>query len=345
MIQKILLTFMMNLPDFIKLFLSRKKQINLHGRKLLPSFQLMLSMSENENSEIDYSSLSASDFRKNYDQPNPMSFYSKKSDNLETLDHHVEVEDGSIKVRQYISKNSSEKSLLYFHGGGFTSGNLESHDNLCKYLSYLLGINIFSVDYRRSPEYKFPIPLNDCHYAYEWLIANAEGFGVDPLRIYTGGDSAGGNFSAALCLIRKESNKSMPFGQLLFYPVTDLRYLTESYKLYDKGFLLTGNMMRWFVNNYITNNDAMNPLASPLLAEDFTGLPPSVIVTAGFDPLRDEGYEYAQKLKLSGIDVIYKEQPGFIHAFAQFGVIPECRSAIKEACLDLVSLSKQNEHV
>jgi len=337
MLKKLILIIMMNLPKFIQLKLSKKAQIELQGRKLLPSFQLMLSIPENEL-EVDYEILTASDFRNNYDEPNPMSFYSSSSDNMKTKDHELEVDNGSVEIREYLIENSSNKALLYFHGGGFTSGNLESHDNLCKYLAFLLGIKVFSLDYRRSPEYKFPIPLDDCNYAFEWLINNSKKFKLDPSKIYTGGDSAGGNLSAALCLARRDANKTLPYAQFLLYPVTDLRMLTESYTIFNKGFLLTRDMMHWFKHNYLNrNSEETNPLASPLLAQNFKNLPSSVIVTAGFDPLRDEGQEYFKQLQLAGVNVIHKEQKGFVHAFAQFGIIPECRSAIKEACDDLLS--------
>ena len=336
--QNIMLRLMMNLPKFIQLKLSKRSQIELQGRKLSSAIQLMLSFNENVP-DIDYSSIEAKDFREMYDVPNPMSFYSKKSEKIVTKDHDISVDNGSIKVREYLIEEASDSSLLYFHGGGFTSGNLESHNNLCKYLGYLLGMKVFSVDYRRSPEFKFPIPLHDCNYAFQWLIDNSKNFRLDPSRLYMGGDSAGGNLSAAVSLRRRDEGLILPHAQLLLYPVTDLRFLTESYKLLGKGYLLTENMMRWFSNNYINNSEEiLNESVSPLLAEDFTGLPSSVVVTAGFDPLRDEGFQYSNRLKLAGVDSVYREQEGLIHAFAQFGIIPECRSAIKSACNDLLSL-------
>jgi len=339
MLQNLLVKLMMNLPGFLQLKLSKKDQIQMKGRKLLPSIQLLLSFSESAD-EVNYKSIDAVSFREQYDIPNPMSYYSAKSMKMQTKDHSLDVEDGEILVREYLDNKDSTSSLLYFHGGGFTSGNLESHDALCKYLASLLGKKVFSVDYRRSPEYKFPVPLNDSSRAFDWLVTNSKKFGIEESKICVGGDSAGANLSAALCLKRRDESKSLPMAQLLFYPVTDLRCSTESYMDLASGFLLTANMMRWFGDNYIKNKeDVLNALVSPLLADSLDKIPPSIVVTAGFDPLRDEGFEYAEKLKLNNVNTIYREHEGLIHAFAQFGIIPECRSAIKEACRDLNSIS------
>ena len=194
------------------------------------------------------------------------------------------------------------------------------------------------MDYRLSPEYKFPIPLNDCNTAFDWILNNAEDLGIDSERLSVGGDSAGGNLSACLCLLRKSESRSMPKSQLLIYPVTNLSSMeTDSYEECKEGFYLSKKSMEWFREHYLNSTEERtNPLCSPLLAENLTDHPPAVITTAGFDPLRDEGYEYSEKLKEFGVSVSYIEYPGYIHGFASMGFIPGTDEALDELCAELL---------
>ena len=170
--------------------------------------------------------------------------------------------------------------------------------------------------------------------AYEWLINNHENLSIDPELVSVGGDSAGGNLAASLCLIRKSEEKSLPQAQLLIYPVTDLRFLTNSIqKECSEGFLLTKDMMEWFAGHYLDNQELREDArVSPLLSESIDGLPPAVIVTAGFDPLRDEGLAYSEKLKQANNEVTYIEFPRYIHGFFNMLQIPGIKGSVDEIC-------------
>ena len=196
-----------------------------------------------------------------------------------------------------------------------------------------------SVEYRLAPEHKFPAPLDDCYAAVEWVAANAASLNVDASKLAVGGDSAGGNLSAAVSLRARDTGGPALKLQLLVYPVTNHDYSTVSYTDNGDGYLLTQDMMKWFWDHYL--NDAAegsNPLASPLLAPDLAGLPPAVVYTAEFDPLRDEGEAYAKRLQDAGVRVTTKRFDGQIHAFFQMlGVFPAARQAIDDAGAELRS--------
>jgi acetyl esterase len=334
-----MLNLIMKLPNFILLWLSGKKQITIGNRSLLPAFQLICV--QNEKLGLDISQLSPDDFRSTY---NAQNIFSIGLNHISTNNHQVQVSDGSIEVREYSSKQIEKNgaSLVYFHGGGWVIGNTDTHDNVCRYLCERLNIKIFSVDYRLSPEFKFPTPLDDCLSAYEWLINNHENLNIDPEKISVGGDSAGGNLAASLCLIRKSEEKSLPQAQLLIYPVTDLRFLTNSIqKECSEGFLLTKDMMEWFAGHYLDNQELREDArVSPLLAENIDGLPPAVIVTAGFDPLRDEGLAYSEKLKQANNEVTYIEFPRYIHGFFNMLQIPGIKVSVDEICSEFKSYLK-----
>ena len=326
-----MLNLIMKLPNFILLWLSGKKQITIGNRSLLPAFQLICV--QNEKLGLDLSQLSPGDFRSTYNAQNILSI---GLNHITATNHSVEVEGDSIQVREYSSKRVEDHaaSLVYFHGGGWVIGNIDTHDNVCRYLCERLNIKIFSVDYRLSPEFKFPTPLNDCLSAYEWVINNNENLSIDPQKVSVGGDSAGGNLAASLCLIRKSEGKPLPQAQLLIYPVTDLRFLTNSIqKECSDGFLLTKGMMEWFAGHYLDSEGLRDDArVSPLLAENVDGLPPTVVVTAGFDPLRDEGEAYSDKLKKANNEVTYIEFPKYIHGFFNMLQIPGIKNSVDEIC-------------
>ncbi len=208
--------------------------------------------------------------------------------------------------------------LVYFHGGGWVLGDIETVDNLCRRLANASGCAVVSVDYRLSPETKFPGPLDDCFEAVEFVSREAESFGIDPRKIAVGGDSAGGNLAAAITL-KARGRDDLPIAfQLLIYPITDCRFETPSYFENAEGYGLSREMMAWYWGQYLARaEDGRSPLASPLRAEDLSGLPPALVITAGFDVLRDEGQAYAQNLRDAGVAVELKHYPGMIHGFLQ----------------------------
>ena len=206
-------------------------------------------------------------------------------------------------------------TILYFHGGGWTIGSLEAYDLPCRFFSARTGCALVAVDYRLAPEHKFPAAIDDAVAAYRWLAAEAIGLGIDPARIVLAGDAAGGNIAAvAARLLREEARP--PCLQWLIYPVTDLGMDSPSYASCGKGFLLTRAGMEWARGHYLNDpSEADDARASPLRANDLSGLPPALIYTAGFDPLRDEGHAYADRLAAAGVKTIHREFESLIHGF------------------------------
>ena len=334
-----MINLILKLPGFILLWLSGRKQITLGERKLLPAFQLICE--QNEKLGVQYSEISPQDLRANYMMQNSSKIGLKE---IITSNHKVPVDGDTIEVREYSSKsiNKSGSSLVYFHGGGWVIGDTDTHDNICRYICKKLNIKIFSVNYRLSPEHKFPIPFNDCFEAYDWISSNAELFEIDSQMISVGGDSAGGNLAASICIQRKKENKPLPNAQLLIYPATDLRLVTNSMvRDCSEGFVLTEELMKWFVDHYLDSDELKNDArVSPLLAERFDGLPPALIITAGFDPLRDEGLQYSEKLKQGNVPVVYKEYPAYIHGFFNMFQVPGIKKSINEICEEFEKLIK-----
>ncbi|MFN6555129.1 alpha/beta hydrolase [Mycolicibacterium septicum] len=229
---------------------------------------------------------------------------------------------GPIPARRYVPDGSGATTLpamlLYFHGGGFVIGDLDTHDNLCRLICRDGGIQVISVDYRLAPEHKAPAAVDDAYAAYRWALDHAAGLGAT--RIVVGGDSAGGNLAAVVTQQARDSELPLPALQLLLYPVTDMSSDTRSKTLFADGYFLSRRDMDWFTAHYLDGADvtADDPVISPLLNEDLTGLPPALVVTAGFDPLRDEGNRYARALRDAGVVVDLREERSMIHAFANF---------------------------
>ena len=241
---------------------------------------------------------------------------------------------GEIPIRIYKPLVQSNKgALVYFHGGGWVLGDLDSHDAICRRLAGGAGITVIAVAYRLSPETRFPGPFNDCYNATTWVANNAPLLDIDPLRIAVGGDSAGGNLAAAVALkARDEAWPTIRF-QLLVYPVTDARFDTASYRDNAEGYLLTKKSMQWFWDLYVPNEqDRLHAYASPLRADSLVALPPALVMTAEYDPLRDEGEAYANALRSAGVQVTQTRYPGLIHGFfGMWDTVPASRSAIRAA--------------
>lgn len=250
------------------------------------------------------------------------------------------VNAGGVKlpVRIYTPEGKGPLPILvFFHGGGWVVGNCESHDTPCRSLANGTGCIVVSVDYRLAPEHKFPAPAEDCYAATKWAALNAAGFGGDPKRIAVGGDSAGGNLAAAVAQMATDRGAPTLAFQLLIYPVTDYSYGTASYRNNAEGYLLTKDSMQWFWNHYLQNeNDGQNPYASPLRGQRLSNLPPALVITAEFDPLRDEGEAYATKMKQAGVSVVHTDYKGMIHGFFSFAdIMDQGKQAVKEACSQL----------
>ncbi len=251
----------------------------------------------------------------------------------------VEGAAGPLRARLYVPEECAADPasglLLFFHGGGWVVGSLDSHDAPCRMLARSGGVRVLSVDYRLAPEHRFPAAADDAHAALTHVHANAAAYGTDPERIAVGGDSAGGNLSAVCSLRAAREGGPAPAFQLLIYPVTDNSSQgTASYGLFGDGFFLTDAQMTWYRAHYFGADEAAlsrDPAASPLLADDLTGLAPAHVVTAGFDPLRDEGEAYAARLAEAGVPVTLRRQSGLIHGFVNaIGAGRSSRDAVAE---------------
>jgi acetyl esterase len=234
---------------------------------------------------------------------------------------------GPIPVRLYTPFGIGPFPLtVYFHGGGFVLGNLDSHDAACRHLCLNSGGIVMAVDYRLAPEHPFPAAPDDCYAATLWAGAHGGEIGADPKRIAVSGDSAGGNLAAVVSLRVRDEGGPKLCGQLLNCPVTDYDMTLPSYRDNAEGYFLTLDTMRWFENHYMTKPEhRQHPHAAPLRAKDFKGLPPAYVLTAQYDPLRDEGEAYADKLAAAGVPVVKKRYSNMIHAFPGLllNVVPE----------------------
>jgi acetyl esterase len=237
-----------------------------------------------------------------------------------------EIDDGSfagpageIGFRRYLPFNANPgplPTLIYYHGGGFVIGNLETHDSTCRRLSNKSRCQVIAIDYRLAPEHPFPAPIEDGVAAFRHIRNNAAEFSVDRKRIAVGGDSAGGAIAAVVCQACRDAGETGPAFQMLIYPATDSSRESASRQEFASGYFLTKPLIDWFWKAYVpAGTDLADLRLSPLLAKDFAGLPPAFVLTAGYDPLRDEGRAYADRLIDAGIKTTYTNYPGTIHGF------------------------------
>jgi acetyl esterase len=243
---------------------------------------------------------------------------------------------GTIPARLYVPASAADPLplLVYFHGGGWVIGDLETHDAPCRFIAANSGAQVLAVGYRLAPEHPFPAAVEDASAAYGW----ATGYPNDPPlavdRVAVGGDSAGANLAAAVCLQARDGDMPPPAMQLLIYPVTECSRQLPSRHLFREGFLLTRRDMDYFEDRYLPpGTDRGDPRVSVLQADDFGDLPPAYVATAGFDPLRDEGEAYAERLREAGVQVALRRHSGLVHTFANLTAIcPSARQAMLEAC-------------
>ena len=223
--------------------------------------------------------------------------------------------------------------LVYHHGGGWVTGSLDSHQPVCGFLAVRAGVRVLAIGYRLAPEHPFPAAVEDAVTAYHFAREHAAELGADPRAIALGGDSAGANLAAATAQLAARSAEPTPVFLLLFYPPCDAVNRAPSRELFASGFLLTDADIVWFCDHYLPSTvDRGDPRASILLAGDLSGMPPTYLVTAGFDPIRDEGEMYARRLAEAGVPVVLRRQPALVHGFVNMiGLSPRCRAAVSEA--------------
>ena len=243
--------------------------------------------------------------------------------------------EGPREARLYVPEDAADPGglLVAFHGGGWTLGSLDSHEPAFRLLARDSGVRVLSVDYRLAPEHPFPAAAEDALAAFRWAVEHAADLGADPARIGVGGDSAGGNISAVVAQLAAGDDVPPAF-QALVYPVTDLASKSRSYELFREGFYLTEKQMEWYDAHYLGDlSQAEDPRASPLLAPDLSGLAPAYVTVAGFDPLRDEGIAYAQRLLEAGVEVELDIHRGLVHAFINMAAVSRaCEAALRDLC-------------
>lgn len=226
---------------------------------------------------------------------------------------------GAIPYRRYRPLGSAAgplPTLIYYHGGGFVIGNIETHDSTCRRLANKSRCQVISIAYRLAPEHPFPAPIDDGLAAFRHIRDHAAAFEADPARIAVGGDSAGGQMTAVVCQLCRSLGEAMPAFQMLIYPATDYSRKSPSRLELADGYFLTKELIGWFWNAFVpAGADTSDLRLSPLLAPDFAGLPPAFVLTAGYDPLRDEGRAYADRLIDAGVKTTYVNYPGTIHGF------------------------------
>lgn len=241
---------------------------------------------------------------------------------------------GPIPARIYTpSDETSLPVLVWFHGGGWVVGDLESADATARHLCNESSSVIISIDYRLAPETKFPGASDDCYAATQWVSENASSLNADPDKIAVGGDSAGGNLAAVVSLMARDKQGPKIGFQLLVYPVTEMNFNTKSYIDNAEGYQLSRDGMIWYWDHYLEDKEsANNPYAAPMKAQSLQNLPPALIITAEYDPLRDEGKAYAERLKAEGVTTQYTMYSGMIHGFfGMASVVDKGRAAVKEA--------------
>jgi acetyl esterase/lipase len=320
------------LPPSLQLRLSGKPPVTLDGDTLAPETQLMLSLLERRG-EPPMETLSPEEARRS--RGHLARVYAGPPTPVGAVRDLTIEADVPLRARHYApdERGGPHPLLVFFHGGGFLFGDLETHDGLCRLLCRHAGAHVLAVDYRLAPEHPFPAAVDDARAALRWAHENAHRLGADPRRVGVAGDSAGGNLAAVVSQLAAHDGGPAPVLQLLIYPATDLLERRRSRELFGEGFLLTDAEMNWFEANYLGPDkaNAEDPRASPLRAHDLSGLAPALVITAAFDPLRDEGEEYAGALRAAGTPTTLRRFPGFIHAFVSItGVSRRAREAVIE---------------
>jgi acetyl esterase len=245
---------------------------------------------------------------------------------------------GDLRARRYVPAGLAAPSpgLMFFHGGGWVTGNLDTHDALCRRLAIEGQLRVIAVDYRLAPEHPFPAAVDDAIAAFRWAARGAESLGLDPSRLAVGGDSAGGNLAAVVSLRTREDARRPALAALL-YPGVDASCSSASHRELGEGYYLSRQAIEWYMNHYFGKDPRtrLGPDASPLFAPDLAGCPPTLVVSAAFDPLRDEAADYAARLRAAGVTVREDRVPGMIHGFLNAGLSRAAREATERIAREI----------
>ncbi len=329
------------LPPPWQVRLSGQPAVRVDGLTLDPNLQLLLAL-ERRQASVAFSAMTVAQVRE-WARRQAAAATGRPIRVGAVTGRTVDGAAGPLPARHYAPPDPGgpHPLLVYLHGGGFVIGDLDTHDQVCRLLCRYAGVHVLSVAYRLAPEHRFPAAVDDARAALRWACANAKALGADPRRVAIGGDSAGGNLSTVVARLATLDGGPAPAAQLLLYPPTDRAGRYPSLELFADGFFLTREQVDWYDGHYLGNTGTAptDPLRSPLHAADLSGLAPALVVTAGFDPLRDEGEAYAAALAAAGTPVTLRRQAGMIHGFANMvDVSAPARTALIEVARDLRAL-------
>jgi acetyl esterase len=299
--------------------LSGRKTVSLDGQELDPGIQLMLRLMVARGDSTFISGPDADPVVERLRTDKAAREIRHWSTAVgDVRDIEIDGDEGRLRARHYAPPASPGPAALivFIHGGGFVVGSFETHDEACRLFCRHAGAHVLAIDYRLAPEHPFPAAVNDARAAFRWAHANAAALGADPTRIAIAGDSAGDNLAAVTALGIAREGGPAPALQVLLYPVTDFESVTQSHELFAEGFFLDKISTEWCIAKYLPDGvDRADPRLSPLRAPDLSGLAPAIVITAAFDPLRDEGEAYARRLRDAGNRVESVRVPGLIHGF------------------------------
>lgn len=320
------------LPEAVKARLAGAPPVVLDGHMLDPDTQLLIAVRELVN-EPALESMPVDKARRDYArQFASIAPPAQRVYHLEELTLPGPAGDVPARLYSPAPDDAGLPMLVHYHGGGHVVGGPDTCDYASRLVVNGAGAAVLSVDYRMGPEQPLPASAEDCEAAFRFAVQSADRFGVDPARIAVGGDSAGGNLGAVVSQAMKAAGGPMPAFQWLIYPSTTLDTKTRSYELFGEGFLLTHSLMEWFRSNFLGDADPSDVRASPLNADDLSGLPPAYVATGGFDPLRDEGEAYGARLLESGVPCAVQRFPALVHGFANLtGVSQASHDAMQQA--------------
>jgi acetyl esterase len=312
--------------------------VRIDGRQLDPATQLLLALAERAVSRAGDRTVPA---RRRTILRRATALAMPRARGVHAVDRTIPGLAEPLPVRVYRSLMAPVEppAIVYFHGGGWVVGDLDTHDSSCRLLARETGAVVMAVDYRRAPEHRFPAAVDDALAAFRWAAGNPRELACRPGAVAVMGDSAGGTLAAVVCQQARDLGGPMPVAQGLVYPATDLRMLTRSMDAYAQGFYLTREDIEWFLDQYLPDRQTrLDPRASPLLAEDLSGLPPAHVWTAGFDPLRDEGRAYADRLTDGGVMARYRCVDDQVHGFFGMGVLPDGIAMAQSVCREMGQL-------
>ncbi|MEX0767665.1 MAG: alpha/beta hydrolase [Microthrixaceae bacterium] len=333
------ITSVLALPDSILDRLVGAAPVAIDGRVLNRRLQAMLVLSERLGIRPEGETQSVSERRSDMRRATRLAMPVRTG--LHVVDRRIPGPAGEIPVRIYRRFGLSETApaIVFLHGGGWVTGDLDTHDGSCRLLADESECIVIAVDYRLAPEHPFPAGIDDAVAAYRWVHDHTAELSIEPGRVGVMGDSAGGNLAAVVAQVTRDTDVPAPVAQCLIYPATDAHMREASHRHFAKGFFLTRDSMEWFRAQYLPDpSDWDSPLASPIEQKDLVGVAPALVVTAGFDPLRDEGRRYAEMLVEAGVPTRYRCYDDMVHGFFGMGILPGGMDMATEICLSMGDL-------